>query len=195
MRDIGRLVLVLVVICSLSAASLSYVRTSLATRIEQQGDYYVRGPALARLFQQPASQLLANKVKITRDGTEYPVFFRKDGDQVTGLAVEAAGQGGYGGPIVMMIGIDLATDTVLGVEIVSHSETPGLGAQVEKAGFRQQWVGLPLGSSVALAGSGGSVDAITGATFSSSAMVDGTNQVLDLMNKNRAAILAEIAGR
>lgn len=193
MREIGRLVLVLGLIGVLSAAALAYVRTSLAERIERQEDYYVRGPALSRLFDRPADELLANKVKIATETAEYPVFFLTEAGEVTGLAVQAAGHGGYGGDIVLMIGLDMETDRLAGVEIVSHSETPGLGARVEQAEFRRQWEGLLASESVGLRSTGGTIDAISGATFSSRAMVDGTNQVLSLLRDHTDAIMAQIA--
>jgi Na+-translocating ferredoxin:NAD+ oxidoreductase subunit G len=193
MREIGRLVLVLGLIGSFSALALSYVRETLQPRIERQSDFYVRGPALERLFDTPASQLLRNKIIVDVDGLSYPIFYSKRGDELAGLAVEASGQGGYGGDVVIMIGIDLKNSKVLGVEIVSHSETPGLGARIEKKAFRRQWKKLVLGASVALRASGGQVDAITGATFSSKAMIHGTNQVLDLIKNHEEDIRNQIA--
>ncbi|MCD4747926.1 MAG: FMN-binding protein [Thermoanaerobaculales bacterium] len=195
LREIARLVLVLGTICSLSAASLAYVRTSLADRIEMQEDFYVRGPALERLFQRPAQELLAEKLTVPVGEEAYPVFYLLEAGEVTGLAVEAAGKGGYGGNIVIMIGLDPRNDSVLGVEIVSHSETPGLGAKVELQGFRQQWTGLTLDCPVALTGDGGRIDAISGATYSSEAMVDGTNQVVLLLRNHREEILTLIGQR
>jgi electron transport complex protein RnfG len=192
MREIGRLVLVLVVICSVSAGALSWVRDALALRIEQQSDFYVRGPALERLFGQPAAELLNNKVVVDMGGVSYPVFFTRENDEVTGLAIEAPGHGGYSGDIVIMIGLDRASNEMLGVEIVSHGETPGVGAQVEKEVFRQQWQGLKADQSTALRSEGGAIDAITGATFSSRAMIDGTNQVTALVQEHQDAILALI---
>ncbi len=193
MREIGRLVLVLGLIGSLSALALSYVREALQPRIERQSDFYVRGPALERLFDTPASELLGNKIVVEAEGRSYPIFYSKHGDELAGLAVEASGQGGYGGDIVIMIGVDLETDKVLGVEIVSHSETPGLGARIEKAAFRRQWKKLVVGEPVALRASGGQVDAVTGATFSSKAMIHGTNLILDLIKNHEEDIRNQIA--
>ncbi|MCK9994967.1 MAG: RnfABCDGE type electron transport complex subunit G [Candidatus Krumholzibacteria bacterium] len=195
MREIAHLVLVLGVICSLSAAALAYVRTSLAGRIEMQEDFYVRGPALERLFKQPAEGLLTEKLTVPVGDQTYPVFYLREAGEVTGLAVEAAGHGGYSGDIVIMIGLDPRDDRVLGVEIVSHSETPGVGAKVELASFRQQWTGLTLDQPVSLTSDGGGIDAITGATFSSRAMVDGTNQVVEMLRDHRQEILLLIEER
>jgi len=195
MREIGRLVLVLGLICALSASALSYVRTSLAPRIEMQSDFYVRGPALERLFEQPADELLANKVKLELGEQTYPVFFTQEEGELTGLAVEAPGHGGYAGDIVIMVGLDPRRGTVLGVEIVAHSETPGVGANVEKDSFRSQWQGLDISTHAELKSAGGQVDAITGATYSSRAMIDGTNQVVDLIRDHMTDIQALIASR
>lgn len=193
MREIGRLVLVLGLICSISAGALAWARGSLAPLIERQSDFYVRGPALARLFEQPADELLGNKVNVELGGVTYPVFYTMAGGEVTGMAVEAAGHGGYSGDIVIMIGVDRTNGQMLGVEIVAHGETPGVGAQVEKPGFREQWQGLPADRDAALRSAGGGIDAITGATFSSRAMIDGTNQVTALVREHEDEILSLIA--
>lgn len=192
MSNIGRLVLVLGLIGVGSATSLAWVRASLADRIEQQEDFYVRGPALERLFECPAEEMLANKVIIDTDAASYPVFFRTEGGEVTGLAVQAAGRGGYGGDIVLMIGIDRAADRLVGVEIINHSETPGLGANVVKPEFRAQWTGLATSEHVALRSAGGGIDALSGATFSSAAMVEGTNQIIDLLVDHTDDIMTAI---
>ncbi len=193
MREIGRMVLVLGVIGVVSASTLAYVRASLAPRIEQQSDLYVRGPALERLFGRPAAQLLANKIVLDTDEASYPVFYEREEGEVVGLAVEAPGHGGYSGDVVMMIAIDLRTGKMTGTEIIMHSETPGIGSQVEKPSFRKQWRGLAATEAVALRADGGRVDAISGATFSSRAMIDGTNQVVQLVRDHQADIMARIA--
>lgn len=193
MREIGRMVLVLGVIGVVSASTLAYVRASLAPRIEQQSDLYVRGPALERLFGRPAGELLANKVVLDIGEAAYPIFYTRESGEIVGLAVEAPGHGGYGGDVVMMIAVDLRTGKMTGTEIIMHSETPGIGSQVEKPSFRKQWQGLGVTETVALRADGGRVDAISGATFSSRAMIDGTNQVIQLVRDHQADIMARIA--
>jgi electron transport complex protein RnfG len=190
MREIGRLALVLVVICMVAAGGLAAIREGLASRIEQQEDYYVRGPALERLSGRDATELLANKVHVDIDGADYPVFYLREEGEISFLAIEATGTGGYGGDIQVMIGIDLASETMLGLEIIAHSETPGLGAQVEKPGFRAQWQGLSATQEVGL---GADVDAISGATYSSRAVVAGTNRIVDLLRDRREELLEAIA--
>lgn len=195
MREIIRLVVVLSLICGVAAAALTGVRYSLEKRIERQSDFYVRGPALERLFNQPAAQLLGNKINFMTSNRVYSVFYTKSGDDVTGLAIEAPGAGGYAGDIILMVAVDLASDQMTGMEIIQHSETPGVGSRVEKVSFRNQWAGLSVSEPVKLRSQGGQIDAISGATYSSKAVVNGTNQIIELMSGHRDEIIAAIKSK
>ena len=99
-----------------------------------------------------------------------------------GYAVEV-GPGGFDNTITMMVGID-NEGKVLGISIVSHTETAGLGA-VAAAGtpagiaFRDQFVGAS--GSVSVTKDGGTMDAITGATITSRAICVGVNAALDVV--------------
>jgi len=192
MREIIRLALVLTLICAISAAALTIARNRLGPRIEKQNDFYVRGPALSRLFGQPAQELLDQKISFTVEEDVYPIFYIQEDGRITGLAVEAAGEGGYGGPVTVMIGLDLDRKEALGLEIILHNETPGLGSQIEKSGFRNQWKGLSIAEPADLRSQGGQIDAISGATYSSKAVMTGTNRIISLISHHREEILAEI---
>lgn len=192
MREIVKLVVVLALICGISAAILTMARQNLALKIEQQSDFYVRGPALERLFSKPASELLGNKISIPIGDNSYPIFYLMNESKVAGLAIEAPGTGGYGGDIVIMIGVDVESDQIIGLEIIQHSETPGVGSKVEKSSFRKQWKGLIINKSMKLTSQGGQIDAISGATYSSKAVVNGTNQIVDLVNDHWDEIMALI---
>ena len=81
---------------------------------------------------------------------------------------------GYGGEINMTVGI--GTDgTVCGVRVISHSETPGLGSRATLASYLDNFIGV--GESLTVKED---VDAISGATVSSRAIVNGINLALSL---------------
>ena len=97
-----------------------------------------------------------------------------------GYAVQVA-PAGFDGPIDMMVGVDF-DGNILGISIISHTETAGLGAvaaATTSAGeaFRSQFVGQS--GSVSVKKDGGSMDAITGATITSRAICTGVNAALD----------------
>ena len=88
---------------------------------------------------------------------------------------------GFDNTITMMVGVDF-DGNVLGISVVSHTETAGLGAVAAaktSAGeaFRNQFVGQS--GSVSVTKDGGSMDAITGATITSRAICAGINAALD----------------
>lgn len=82
---------------------------------------------------------------------------------------------GYGGPIRMAVGIGL-DGAVRGLSVISHSETPGLGANIENQEFLQQFEGKTLGDPIAV---GEDVQAITGATITSKAAAKEVREALE----------------
>lgn len=84
---------------------------------------------------------------------------------------------GFGGDIQMMVGVDKA-GKVLGVSIISHSETVGLGAVAaakNAAGeaFRSQFSEVEAPFVV-----GTNIDGVTGATITSKAVADGVDRAV-----------------
>lgn len=96
-----------------------------------------------------------------------------------GYAVKVA-PSGFGGAITMMVGVD-TEGKVLGISVISHAETPGLGAVAAQntdkgVAFREQFVGLISG--ITIGGGENQVDSLSGATISSQAIVDGVNAAI-----------------
>ena len=97
-----------------------------------------------------------------------------------GYAVEVAPLG-FGGAVTLMVGVN-ENGEVTGISVISHAETPGLGAVAaagtdKGAAFRGQFAGLVSGISI---GSGeNQIDSISGATITSQAIVDGVNAALE----------------
>ena len=90
-------------------------------------------------------------------------------------AVQVA-PGGFDGEVTMMVGI--ADGSVTGISVISHTETPGLGAvaaaqNAKGEAFRGQFVGQSGTLAV-----GDQIDAMSGATITSNAVVTGVNAAL-----------------
>ena len=91
---------------------------------------------------------------------------------------------GFNGPVTMMVGIEQGL-CVMGLSVVSHTETAGLGAVAaadSDAGkaFRSQF-GHRMGT-VAVTKDGGEIVAITGATVTSRAICQGVNAALECVH-------------
>lgn len=93
-----------------------------------------------------------------------------------GVVVEAMSKNGYGGDIVLYVGVSF-DGTVTGVSILELSETAGLGMEAPKV-LAPQFAGRNVESFVYTktgATADNEVDAITSATITTSAVVDAVN--------------------
>lgn len=116
-----------------------------------------------------------------------------------GLEVQAVAfrvaEAGYAGPIELMLGLD-AAGRILGVRVLAHSETPGLGDKIEVA--RDDWIlgfnGLTLGDPPearwAVKKDGGDFDQFSGATITPRAVVKAIRGGLAWFAANRDALTA-----
>jgi len=107
----------------------------------------------------------------------------EDGEKA-GYAFMASGSG-YGGNIDILVGLDSGFG-IKGVSILSQTETPGVGNRITESSFTDQFKGLSA-SDIALKSEGGKIDAITGATISSRAVVNAVKEkmveILDTLEK------------
>lgn len=96
-------------------------------------------------------------------------------DNKSGMAVTAE-YGGYGGSVVVMIGID-SEGKVTGVTVTEHSETPGLGTKAIEPDYLKQYEGISEAGKSSIKDDA-NVDAITGATITSNAVYCSVGEAL-----------------
>lgn len=110
-----------------------------------------------------------------------------DGEPIS-FAFPFTGQGLWGS-LRGYIGVTANFEQLLGLEFVENNETPGLGGRIDEPWFKDQFQGTPLIPGEKLV-YGAGLDAITGATSSSQA-------VLGILNDTIAELmtLKEVMGR
>jgi electron transport complex protein RnfG len=146
----------------------------------------------------PADQydnnLLENPLQLRdQDGRSLTVYRGTEGMQISALAWEVSGQG-YAGEIRLIMGID-ADGSILGVRVLSHAETPGLGDKIEVA--KDDWIlafnGLSLGQPQAdqwqVKKDGGQFDQFSGATITPRAVVQAIKGGMDFFQEHRTELL------
>ena len=117
------------------------------------------------------------EVEILDDGTSVVEALDDTGNVIGHVVVNTTK--GYGGDISVMTGVD-AEGKVTGVNILSHAETAGLGAKAAEQNFRDRFLGHIFGITVSKDKAGeNSIDAITGATITSRAVVDAVNAAIE----------------
>lgn len=105
-------------------------------------------------------------------GQSYYLAYNTAG-QLQGYALKVSTRG-YSSDIEMLLGLD--TDfAITGFEVLSQAETPGLGSKITEPRFSARLLGrLALG--LRLNKDGGEIDALTGATITSRAVINSLRQ-------------------
>ena len=108
------------------------------------------------------------------------VYTVKENGVLIGYCVEAAGKG-FGGDIQLMVGYT-ADEKIIAVEIIGHSETPGVGDKVKNPDYLVNYAGQSGELTIDT-----DVDKIAGASVSSRGVMAGVNAA----TKALQAFLAE----
>jgi len=195
MKEILRLVTVLVLITAGAGLILALVEQQTRAPIaEQRRQETLRAlsAVLPAIDNQPDTDtvvLVTGKDKKGRDLRR--TFYRgRMGDELVGIAFTVTAPDGYSGNIGIMVGIR-PDGNVLGIEILSHAETPGLGDKITHNAFKGQFAGKALESSDwRVKKDGGSFDQITGATISPRAVVKAVKDGLEFYAAHRDTLVA-----
>ena len=108
-----------------------------------------------------------------------------------GAAIKTS-EGGFGGKIEMMVGI-LADGTIKGTSVLSHAETPGLGANMTGV-FKDQFVDKnPATFKLTVKKDGGDVDAITAATITSRSFSKAVDKAYKAFEANKSQYIKSAA--
>ena len=100
--------------------------------------------------------------------------------RVLGWVATAKGSG-YGGAVEVLIGLDPDARTIKGLYVLSHTETPGLGDFITGQKFRSYFIDQGTAEPLVVVKTdptAGQVEAITGATVSSEAVVGIVNKAV-----------------
>lgn len=180
MRDTLRLVIVLTLICAVAGGALALVNSFTEPKIQAykenaemsalsqalpQADSFVEDVELSKKIKKNSELNLIQNIKIAK----------KNGENV-GWVCKVASPG-YSSNIEMLIGID--SQGKLGkILILDQKETPGLGTNITNPEFIEQKAiyDSDYSQDLMVTKDEGTVQAVTGATISSRAVLRGINQ-------------------
>ncbi len=126
------------------------------------------------------------------------LFLARLDDRPETLIYPATARDGYSGDIDYIVGINLRDETIAGVRVLSHKETPGLGDKVDLR--KSQWILGFNGKSLAnprpekwlVKKDGGEFDSFTGATITPRALVNSVASVLRYHRTHSNALLQKL---
>jgi len=124
------------------------------------------------------------------------IFLARKKNKIVAVSFQSNAPDGYSGLIVIMLGISI-DGQLLGVRVISHSETPGLGDKVEvkKNNWILKFTGLSLNNTPSsdwkVKKDGGEFDQFTGATITPRAVVKAVKRGLDFYTIHKNEILEQ----
>ncbi len=112
--------------------------------------------------------------EVEQEDVDGQLFYRIERDGEVIYAMEFTGQGVWG-PINGVLSMDESLERTMGLEIIDHEETPGLGGRITEGWFKEQFQGRRIpGNEVTYvrdtSPDDGEFEAITGATGTTSNM-------------------------
>lgn len=131
----------------------------------------------------------SKEIKLHGLQQEVGIYPAKRQGKVFAYLVEHTYPNGYNGNIRLLTGFDIKHQ-LLGVRVITHKETPGLGDKIEtrKSDWIKQFSGLSLSSPQKIdwkvKRDGGVFDSFTGATITPRAIVSAAYQVLVYFTKH-----------
>lgn len=178
-----QMIIVLTGVMVFSGLALAAAYAGLSERIEENRIAALNASLAAIFDVDPGTENGTTFDKI--DGSDPLMYRGQDSDgTILGYAVRLQAQG-YGGAISMLVGVDADAQRIIGISFVEQVETPGLGGRITEEVFRSQFRGLDADRAIELVRNvppdpdRNEVQAITGATITSIAIVGRINERLD----------------
>lgn len=144
------------------------------------------------------NDLLKDTVTLPGKEGEVLVYRGRRAGKVEAVVYRVIGHG-YAGNIVCVMGVS-SEGKILGVRVINHKETPGLGDKIEPAkgdwihSFDGKWLGEPSAAKWAVKKDGGVFDQFAGATITPRGVVNAVKGGLEFFEGNKTQLLDEAGG-
>lgn len=188
MKNIAKMIIVLTLICAVSAGLLAFTNAVTKGPIEEVKRAELLD-AIKKTLPDYDNKPDKNVFSVSENGRDWNIFVARKAGSYAGAAIRSSSDKGYSGVIKVLIGV-LPDGTVSGLEILEQTETPGLGAKITTPEFQGQFKNRaiePL-SDWSVTKDGGKIHAITGATISPRAVCDAVKEALAVYENHKQEI-------
>lgn len=180
----------------LTSGALALASRTTSADIEAAAAQDLKQSLAQVLPEQYDNDLLKDNVTLPGPNGAVTVYRGRRAGRVEAVVFQVVGPG-YAGPIVCIMGVD-RDGRVLGVRVLKHKETPGLGDKIEPAkadwirSFERRLLGDPPAEKWAVKKDGGVFDQFTGATITPRGVVKAVKGGLEFFERDRARLLDEV---
>lgn len=112
------------------------------------------------------------------------VYAAKADDKIIGYTFKMTTNEGYSAGLEMVVGLTV-DGKISGIDVIKHSETPGLGAKADEPEFKAEFAGKTMAELKVVKGTASAdneIAAIGGSTITSKAVTGAVNQAIECYN-------------
>lgn len=186
MRENIRLGIILAIITTIAGLLLGFVHESTKAAIAENSKL---NKEQMNLVMPDADNVSKLDFSFDKESVVQEVMEAKGGNEVIGYIIKVNAKG-FHGNIGMLVGVS-KDEKITGINIVSHSETPGVGSKVEKQDFTNRFKEKSITDILKVVKTApakeNEVEGISGASISSAAVTQGVNNAVDYFKANLAA--------
>ncbi len=194
MGEMIKMVVVLTILSVISGGGLKGLEEWAKPKIENNVMNLVKGPAIRQILDAAENDPVEDRFKITDGDQELNIFVGVFGGTADTVVVESSASG-YGDKVGMVVAINMAEESLRGMAVTTHKETPGLGAMAkDDPNFAAQFVGKGISDPFGVTTDGGQISALSGATITSRAVCVGVNQAVETYNRLKPQLDEKIKG-
>lgn len=192
MGEMIKMVVVLTVLSVVSGGGLKWVEEFAKPLIENQEMELVKGPAIRQILSEASNDPVADRFKVQDGETERNVFVGVFDGKPNTVALETQ-VSGFADKVGLVVAINTETNTLAGIGVTTHKETPGLGGNAKAdPKFSAQFKGKSIEKEVKVTNDGGEINALSGATITSRAVCKGTMQAIETYNALKPQLLENL---
>ncbi len=194
MGEMIKMVVVLTVLSVVSGGGLKWLEEFAKPLIENQEMELVKGPAIRQILKEAANDPVTDRFKIQDGETERTVFVGVFDGKPNTIAMETH-VSGFADKVGLVVAINVDDNTLTGIGVTTHKETPGLGGNAKAdPKFAAQFKGKSIEKEVLVTNDGGEINALSGATITSRAVCKGTMQAIETYNSLKPQLLEKLKG-
>jgi electron transport complex protein RnfG len=192
MGEMIKMVVVLTVLSVISGGGLKWLEEWAKPKIEKNEMNLIKGPVIRDILKDAQNDPVNDRFKLTIDGTERTFFIGVYDGKADTVALETQ-VSGFADKVGLMVAINTEDNTLRGIGVTTHKETPGLGGNAKAdPSFAAQFKGKSIDTVIKVTNDGGEINALSGATITSRAVCKGTMQAIEAFNEVKPQILEKL---
>jgi electron transport complex protein RnfG len=194
MGEMVKMVVVLTLLSVISGGGLKGLEEWAKPKIEKQEMELVKGPVIRDILGEAQNDPIKDNFKLKDGEAERTIFVGVYNGEPNTVALETQ-VNGFADKVGLMVAINTKDDTLRGIGVTTHKETPGLGGNAKAdPSFAAQFKGKSINKPIKVTNDGGEISALSGATITSRAVCKGAMQAIEIYNNLKPQLLEKIKG-